>query len=170
MSKTKPHYKFDPNLSIVNNQTNEEVKRGVVVKTCKTTEEFVKIYLAAIDEMMKLDHRTFQTLMVCLKTCSFADDDNKEGSIVTNDIRFKDLCREAIGPDNNGLLISNDAINNNISRLAKMNILQRYKGKGMYIINPALFVKGKIPQEILVKSPQTIHPNKDFDRNSNTPH
>lgn len=170
MAKTKTHYTFDPNLSIVNNQTNEEIKRGVVTKTCKTTEEFVKIYLNAIDEMMKLDHRMFQTLMVCLKTCSFADDDNKEGSIVTNDIRFKDLCREAIGPSRNGEPLTNDNINNFVSRLKQKNILQRYKGKGMFIINPALFVKGKIPQEVIVKSPKPIHPNKDFDRYSNTPH
>lgn len=169
MAKTKPNYTFDPDLSIVNNKTNEEIKRGVVTKTFKTTEEFVKIYLAAIDEMMRLDHRLFQTLMVCLKTCSFADEENKEGSIVTNDIRFKDICREAIGPDDDGKLLSNDAINNNVSRLKQMNILLRYKCKGMFIINPALFVKGKIPEEVLVKSPQQIHPNKNFDSYSNTP-
>jgi hypothetical protein len=170
MAKTKTLFNYDPHLSIINNQTNEEIKRGVVTKTCKTTEEFVKIYLAAIDEMMKLDHRLFQTLMVCLKTCSFADEDNKEGSIVTNDIRFKDLCREAIGPGRNGKPLTNDNVNNIVSKLKQMNILQRYKGKGMFILNPTLFVKGKIPQEVLVKSPRPIHPNKDFDRNSNTPH
>jgi hypothetical protein len=169
MAKTKPNYTFDPDLSIVNNKTNEEIKRGVVTKTFKTTEEFVKIYLAAIDEMMKLDHRLFQTLMVCLKTCSFADEDNKEGSIVINDIRFKDLCREAIGLGRNGEPLTNDNVNNLVSKLKGMNILQRYKGKGMFILNPALFVKGKIPQEVLVKSPQPIHPNKNFDSYSNTP-
>ena len=168
MAKTKPNYTLDPDLSIINNKTNEEIKRGVVIKTLKTTEEFVKIYLAAIDEMMKLDHRLFQTLMVCLKTCSFADEDNKEGSIVTNDMRFKDICRNAI-PGKDGKPLSDDNINNLVSKLKGMNILQRYKGKGMFIINPALFVKGKIPQEVLVKSPQPIHPNKNFDRNSLTP-
>lgn len=169
MARKNKYFDYHKDWNIVD-EKGEVVQQGVVTRTYKTQEEFVKIYLNAIDEMMKLDHRTFQTLMVCLKTCSFADDDNKEGSIVTNDIRFKDLCREAIGKDSNGKPLSNDAINNNISRLAKMNILQRYKGKGMYIINPDLFVKGKIPQEILVKSPEPIHPNKDFDRNSNTPH
>lgn len=170
MAKTKAHYTYNPDLSIVNNKTNEEIKRGVVQKTCKTTEEFIKIYLAAIDEMMKLDHRLFQTLMVCLKTCSFADEDNKEGSIVVNNIHFKDLCREAIGPDRNGNPLSYDNINNLVSRLKQINILMPYKGKGMFIINPALFVKGTVPQEVLVKSPRPIHPNKDFDRNSNTPY
>jgi hypothetical protein len=169
MAKTKTLFNYDPHLSIVNNQTNEEIKRGVVTKTCKTTEEFVKIYLNAIDEMMKLDHRLFQTLMVCLKTCSFADDDNKDGSIVSNDIIFKDMCREAIGLGRNGEPLTDDNINNLVSKLKQMNILQRYKGKGKYIINPALFVKGKIPQEVLVKSPKPIHPNKDFERYSNTP-
>lgn len=169
MAKNKQQWDFHPDWNITNGQ-GEIVKQGVAVKTCKTPEEFVKIYLAAIDEMMKLDHRLFQTLMVCLKTCSFADEDNKEGSIVTNDIRFKDLCREAIGLGRNGKPLTDDNINNFVSRLKQMNILKRYKGKGMFIINPALFVKGKIPQEILVKSPQPIHPNKDFDRNPNAPH
>lgn len=168
MAKKKDYFEHHPDWNIVN-KDGEVVKQGVVTKTCKTTEEFVKIYLAAIDEMMKLDHRTFQTLMVCLKTCSFADEDNKEGSIITNNSLFKDLCREAIGKDKNGKNLSDDAVNNYISRLAKMNILQRYKCKGMYVINPTLFIKGKIPQEVLVKSPQPIHPNKDFDRYSNTP-
>jgi hypothetical protein len=168
MAKKKDYFEHHPDWSIVN-KDGEVIKQGVVTKTCKTTEEFVKIYLNAIDEMMKLDHRTFQTLMVCFKTCTYANEDNKEGSIVTNNSIFKDLCREAIGKDKNGKPLSDDAVNNYISRLAKMNILQRYKCRGMYIINPALFIKGHIPQEVRIKAPQNIEPNNNFDSSTNTP-
>ena len=168
MAKKKQLFDFHPNWNITDDQ-GEVVKKGVVTKTCKTTEEFVKIYLNAIDEMMKLDHRLFQTLMVCFKTCSFCDDDNPDGSIVINNAPFKDLCRKAIGPDKDGNLLSYDAINNNISRLAKMKILLRYKCRGTYILNPILFVKGTIPEEVHIKAPQTIEPNKHFDSSTLTP-
>lgn len=168
MAKKTQQFDYHNDWNIVNGE-GEVIKKGVVTKTCKTTEEFVKIYLNAIDEMMKLDHRMFQVLMVCFKTCSFCDDDNKVGSVVTNNRLFKDLCREVMGTDKNGNPISNGTIDNNISKLAQRNILLRYKCRGMFILNPALFVKGRIPENVLIKSPQQIEPNKQFVSLTHTP-
>lgn len=168
MAKKKQQFDHHPDWNIVNEE-GEVVKRGVVTKTCKTTEEFVKIYLSAIDEMMKMDHRMFQVLTVCFKTCSFCDDDNKEGSVVTNNKIFKDLCREVMGPNKKGEPISDGTIDNNISKLAKRNILLRYKCRGMFILNPALFIKGRIPEEVLIKSPKPIEPNKHFVSSTHLP-
>lgn len=139
------------------------IKEGVYTKTCPTAEDFVKIYLSAIDEMMKLDKRSLKVLMVCLKTCSFCDETkDNDGSIVTNNSIFKDLCREAVGPDRNGNPISNGSIDNTMSTLTRKGILLRYKCRGTYLVNPNLFIKGKLPKEVRIKAPKNIHPNKDF--------
>lgn len=158
--KKNNHYDYHGDWRITDGQ-GEIVKQGVVTKTCKTTEEFVKVYLAAIDEMMKLDHRTFQVLMVCMKECSFCDDNHKEGSVVYNLKKFKDECRAVIGLDKYGKPLEDDAINKYMSRLCKMGILIR-RSRGEFILNPSLFIKGELPTEVLYQAPQRLTDNKNF--------
>jgi hypothetical protein len=156
----KNHYDYHGDWRITDGQ-GEIVKQGVVTKTCKTTEEFVKVYLNALDEMIKLDHRTFQVLMVCMKECSFCDDKHKEGSVVYNLKQFKDKCRDVLGPDKYGKPLHDDTINKYMSRLCKMGILIR-KSRGEFVLNPSLFIKGELPTEVLYQAPPRLTDNENF--------
>ena len=131
----------DPTQIIVDKESGE-VLRAVTKVVCETQEEFVKIYLNAIDELVKLDRRMIQILMLCLKEAKFCDEQHVEGNVVYNYAEFKNKCRQLPRkPEENEL--SDDAINTYMSRLASQKLLLR-KSRGVFILNPRYFAKGKI--------------------------
>jgi hypothetical protein len=128
---------IDPTKVIVDNETGEAIS-AVAKRVCDTQEEFIKIYLNSIDDLISLDNRMFQVLMVCLREAKFCDDKNQDGNTLYNFKDFKDKCRKLI--DNE---LSDKAINMYVSRLASMNILVR-KSRGEFVLNPRYFVKGQM--------------------------
>lgn len=128
---------IDPTKVIVDNETGEVVS-AVAKRVCDTQEEFIKIYLNSIDDLISLDNRMFQVLMVCLREAKFCDDKNQDGNTLYNFKDFKEKCRKLI--DNE---LSDKAINMYVSRLASMQILIR-KSRGMFVLNPRYFVKGQM--------------------------
>jgi hypothetical protein len=128
---------IDPTKVIVDNETGEVVS-AVAKRVCDTQEEFIKIYLNSIDDLISLDNRMFQVLMVCLREAKFCDNKNQDGNTLYNFKDFKDKCRKLI--DNE---LSDKAINMYVSRLASMNILVR-KSRGEFVLNPRYFVKGQM--------------------------
>ena len=131
---------IDPTKVIVDNETGEVVS-AVAKRVCDTQEEFIKIYLNSIDDLISLDNRMFQVLMVCLREAKFCDDKNQDGNTLYNFKDFKDKCRQLI--DNE---LSDKAINMYVSRLATMQILIR-KSRGEFVLNPRYFVKGQMTQK-----------------------
>ena len=131
---------IDPTKVIVDNKTGEVVS-AVAKRVCDTQEEFIKIYLNSIDDLISLDNRMFQVLMVCLREAKFCDDKNQDGNTLYNFKDFKDKCRQLI--DNE---LSDKAINMYVSRLATMQILIR-KSRGEFVLNPRYFVKGQMTQK-----------------------
>jgi len=128
---------IDPTKVIVDNETGEVIS-AVAKRVCDTQEEFIKIYLNSIDDLISLDNRMFQVLMVCLREAKFCDDKNQDGNTLYNFKDFKEKCRKLI--DNE---LSDKAINMYVSRLASMQILIR-KSRGMFVLNPRYFVKGQM--------------------------
>lgn len=126
---------IDPTKVIVDKETGE-VLSAVAKRVCETQEEFLKIYLNSIDDLITLDNRLFQILLVCLKRAKFSDGKNKEGNEIFNNDKFKYECRKLIDPT-----LSNNAINKYVSRLTASNMLIRIN-KGSFILNPRYFVKG----------------------------
>jgi hypothetical protein len=128
---------IDPTKVIVDNETGEVIS-AVAKRVCDTQEEFIKIYLNSIDDLISLDNRMFQVLMVCLREAKFCDEKNQDGNTLYNFKDFKDKCRNLIDPE-----LSDKAINMYVSRLASMQILIR-KSRGMFVLNPRYFVKGQM--------------------------
>lgn len=128
---------IDPTKVIVDNETGEVVS-AVAKRVCDTQEEFIKIYLNSIDDLISLDNRMFQVLMVCLREAKFCDEKNQDGNTISNFKDFKDKCRTLIGKE-----LSDQAINMYMSRLTSAQILIR-KGRGEFILNPRYFVKGQM--------------------------
>ena len=135
---------IDPDLEIFSNKDGL-IKGPVVKRICDTPEEFVKIYLNAIGDMIKLDHRMFQILMMCLKESNFCDDRHPDGNVIYNFTEFKDKCIKAIGDDK----LTYAGINQIMYRLASLGILIR-KSRGTFMLNPKLFIKGQTPKALVV--------------------
>lgn len=130
---------IDNNKSILDHTTGElSIYKKII---CETPEEFIKIYLNCIEDLVQLDRRMFQILMVCLREAKFCDEKSKEGNILYNFADFKDKCRKHV--DNE---LSDKAINMYMSRLASQKLLLR-RGRGTFILNPLYFAKGRITDE-----------------------
>ena len=128
---------IDPTKVIVDNETGEVIS-AVTKRVCDTQEEFIKIYINSIDDLISLDNRMFQVLMVCLRESKFCDEKNKDGNTLYNFKDFKDKCRKLIDKE-----LSDQAINMYVSRLANMQMLIR-KSRGEFVLNPRYFVKGQM--------------------------
>ena len=129
----------DNNKSILDHTTGElSIYKKII---CETPEEFIKIYLNSIEDLVKLDRRTFQILMVCLREARFCDEKSKEGNVLYNYADFKEKCRKHIDQE-----LSDNAINMYISRLVSQKLLLR-KERGTFILNPLYFAKGIITDE-----------------------
>ena len=85
MGTTK--FKRDNSKFIGSKETGEILQDFVVEKTCDTQEEFLKIYLNSIDDLSKIDHQTFEILLIILRRARFVDKDDVMGNeFFNNDI------------------------------------------------------------------------------------
>lgn len=128
---------IDKSKLVVDSETGEVISM-LARKVCETQEEFVKIYMNNIDDLIQLDNMMLKVLMVCLKEAKFSNEDEQEGNILYNSKQLKEKCRRLIDTD-----LTNGSINLYIHRLASAGILIR-KSRGEYYLNPRYFVKGKL--------------------------
>lgn len=145
MGTTK--FKRDNSKFIGSKETGEILQDFVVEKTCDTQEEFLKIYLNSIDDLSKIDHQTFEILLIILRRARFVDKDDVMGNEFFNNDIFKHEVKMKLG-------LKDNAINKYVSNLTKAKILLRVN-KGSYILNPRYFLKGKMTDktrmELVVK-------------------
>lgn len=101
-------------------------------------EEFLKIYLNSLDDLISLDNKMFQILLIVLRRARFIDKEDALGNEFFNNDSFKEEVRKKIDPG-----YSDNTINKYVSLLAQQHMLLRVN-KGSYILNPRYFAKGKI--------------------------
>lgn len=124
-----------PKLATVNTETGEIIS-GVATIKVSTVDEFIMVFLNSLPEVFNLEGQQLKVLMCCWKYSSF-NPTTPEGNRISNTIAFKDYVR------NNGLDISNAAIDNAFSVMAKKGILIK-ECRGQYILNPLYFFKGTL--------------------------
>ena len=124
----------DPDFSLVNKQTGEllEWRRTKVV----SVDDFIMFFFASMPDLFKLEGLQMKVLMCCWKASTYNDVESA-GNVVYNNKTLKDYIRSC------GLNISDTSIDVIISRLTKLNILIK-KCRGMYLLNPEYFFKGRL--------------------------
>lgn len=127
----------DPEWEALSKESGE-IRKLYSKVVVESQEEFVKIYLNSIDDLIQLDNRMLQVLMVCLKESKFCEENNKDGNILYNFKEFKNKCRERIDKT-----LTDKAINQQIYKLVTAQILIR-KSRGELAINPRYFIKGSM--------------------------
>lgn len=130
----------DPNNIIVNKETGEIVGASIK-RVCEKPEDFIKLYLTSIDDLLDLNQREFQILLVCIKSSQFYDEAEAKGNFFNNDARFKTNCRRILDEE-----LSDNNINVCISRLAAKKIIIR-QSRGLFVMNPRYFFKGTITKK-----------------------
>ena len=135
----KKFYKEKDDDEIVISKSSGEIKRAVMKTICETPEDFIKLYLTSIENLLQLNPTLLEILVVILKYSKFSDGGAMMGNYFHNDIIFKERCRTLLKkPD-----LTDGAINTYISRLASQQILIR-QAKGTFFLNPRYFFKGTI--------------------------
>lgn len=126
----------EQNLKV--NKETGELTEIYLRKVIETQEEFLKIYINSLDELVKLNNRELQILFIILKRSKFCEEKNKDGNIFYNEHLFKEEVRSVVDKD-----IKDNIINQYVSSLARNKLIIRVK-RGTFILNPLFFAKGKI--------------------------
>ena len=130
----------DPENIIVNKNTGEIVGASIK-RVCERPEDFIKLYLSSIGDLLDLNQREFQILLVCIRSSQFYDEAEAKGNFFSNDARFKTNCRRLLDEE-----LSDNNINMCISRLAAKKIIIR-QSRGLFVMNPRYFFKGTITKK-----------------------
>lgn len=99
------------------------------------TDEWLTMYFKGMDILCNLNKCLQKVLIACLKTCTY-NERLYNGNIVHNDSYLKKIVETEYG-------IKPSTVNNSINLLCKKGILLK-KERGLYLINPELFWKGRI--------------------------
>lgn len=102
-----------------------------------TLDEFIMVFFASCPELLRLRGLHLKVLICCWKFSSFNPECEAEGDLIHNDSVFKNKCKSF------GLTISNASLDNAISYLSKHRFLIK-KCKGVYLLNPNYFFKGRL--------------------------
>ena len=147
-----------PDLSITNNKTGEEIKKGISEIVVSNTDQFMMFFLNSL----KVYENTFDNktivLFCCWKYSTYSEE--QCGNLITNDKTFK----EQIALE--GFNLSDGVVNNCITQLTRKGLLIK-KNRGRYMLNPQLFFKGKITDRttlVHTLSYTPIEPNENFDK------
>lgn len=141
----KFHREIVPDKFIID---NDGVIEGAVIKTVlETPEDFIKLYLYSIDNLIDLNPRLLQVLLICVKHSTYSKLNGMEGNFFSNDKAFKENCRKVIKTKKP---LSDGAINVCIHRLTELKVIIRYC-RGSYALNPRYFFKGKISNKSRLK-------------------
>ena len=140
----------DPDYSLLDKHTGEvlEWRRTRTV----SVDEFIMFFFVSMPDLFKLKGLQLKVLMCCWKffTCN---DVEVEGNIVYNNRLLKDYVRQC------GLNITDRAIDVIIHNLAKDNILIK-KCKGVYMLNPQYFFKGKQANKSKLELRMLVNPTE----------
>ena len=129
--------KVDEQNLKVNKETGE-LTEIYLRKVIETQEEFLKIYINSLDELVKLNNRELQILFIILKRSKYCEEKNKDGNIFYNEHLFKEEVKAVVDKD-----LKDNIINQYVSSLAKNKLIIRVK-RGTFILNPLFFAKGKL--------------------------
>jgi len=127
----------NPDYSLLDKHSGDviEWKRTKLV----TVDEFILFFFASMPELFKLEGLQMKVLMCCWKSSTYSTVE-EEGNIVYNNKMLKDYIR------NCGLQLNDASIDCIIYKLAKNNILIK-KCRGVYILNPRYFFKGRLSEK-----------------------
>ena len=106
-----------------------------------------------MDILTDLDKCLTKVLFACLKTCTY-EEDMYNANVVYNNPYLKNFIKKEYG-------ITAATVNNSITKLAKKEILIK-KEKGVYILNPTLFWKGRISKRTKATIKAIKQPEKKF--------
>lgn len=126
----------EENLKV--NKATGELTELYLRKVVETQEEFLKVYINSLDELIKLDNRELQILFIILKRSKFCEEKNKDGNIFYNEHLFKEEVRSIVDKS-----LKDNTINQYVSNLAQYKLILRVK-RGTFILNPLFFAKGKL--------------------------
>ena len=121
-------FKTDPN-------TGELNEASVAVKV--DTSSFIMLFLNSISCYVQLTGNQMRLLAIIWATSSYNPNGQLEGNLFTNSPLFKKQVREY------GLDWTDSQINNEVSRLAKTELIKKV-ARGSYILNPLYFFKGTL--------------------------
>lgn len=138
--------------SIVDNHTGEILDLNFTKKI--TLDEFIMVFFSSCPRLMDLTGNHLKVLICCWKHSSYNPENEERGNILHNGPGFKSACRE------NGLDISNAAIDNAVSALCKKGFLIK-KFRGEYLLNPQYFFKGRLSNRSKVRVNYVVEPEKD---------
>lgn len=134
------------NKIVVDSETGN-IDGFLVKRVCETPEDFIKLYLASVDELIDLDPRLLQVLLICVKHSTFSKTNGLEGNFFNNNKAFKDNCRQVIKSKEP---LKDNAINVYVHRLTELQVIIRYC-RGSYVLNPKYFFKGTITNRSRLK-------------------
>lgn len=141
----------NPDYAVVDKHTGEltELKQTRTV----TLDEFIMIFFAGCPDLLALKGIHLKILICCWKYSSYNSDNEKEGNIVYNNSMFKEKCREF------GLKAPEASIDNAFSYLSKNGYLIK-KCRGMYLLNPKYFFKGRLSDRSKINIHFVVEPLK----------
>lgn len=137
--------------SIVDNHTGELLELRQTRKL--SLEEFIMVFFSSYPELFKLKGLQLKVLMCCWKHSTYNKENDTSGNIVHNNTSFKEHCREE------GLQLSDASIDNNISALCKVGLLQK-KCRGEYLLNPEYFFKGRLSERSKIQYTFVVNPTE----------
>ena len=138
--------------SIVDNHTGELLEFRQTRKL--SLDEFIMVFFSSYPEIFKLQGMQLKVLMCCWKHSTYNKENDTTGNIVHNNTSFKRHCREE------GLDVSDASIDNAISTLCKVGLLQK-KCRGEYLLNPDYFFKGVLTQRTKVLMQYVVGPDEE---------
>lgn len=138
--------------SIVDNHTGELLEFRQTRKL--SLDEFIMVFFSSYPEIFKLQGMQLKVLMCCWKHSTYNKENDTTGNIVHNNTSFKQHCREE------GLDVSDASIDNAISTLCKVGLLQK-KCRGEYLLNPDYFFKGVLTQRTKVLMQYVVGPDEE---------
>lgn len=138
--------------SIVDNHTGELLEFRQTRKL--SLDEFIMVFFSSYPEIFKLQGMQLKVLMCCWKHSTYNKENDTTGNIVHNNTSFKQHCREE------GLDVSDASIDNAISTLCKVDLLQK-KCRGEYLLNPDYFFKGVLTQRTKVLMQYVVGPDEE---------
>ncbi|MBQ3989837.1 MAG: hypothetical protein II630_03255 [Bacteroidales bacterium] len=131
-----------PDQIIVNEKTGEVVS-AVIKTTCYSPEDFIKLYLDSIDDLIGLNPRLLQVLLICVKHSTFSKMNGLEGNFFSNNKILKANCKQVIKSKEE---LTDGAIDVYLHRLTELKVILRYC-RGTYVLNPKYFFKGTITKK-----------------------
>lgn len=142
---------INPDYAMVDKHTGELAK----LKQTRTVtlDEFIMIFFASSPDLLSLKGLHLKVLICCWKLSSYNPESEAEGNLIHNDPLFKCKCKDF------GLSAPAASIDNAISYLNKEGFLIK-RCKGVYLLNPKYFFKGRLSDKSKIDIRFKVEPVK----------